>query len=153
MNECTSFPLGGVGGSLGQQVLNNFGVLRALVSQRIRFGFMETFEVTAGRDRDIPLRVAEFSRVLSTGTFTINYEPPEGAVRLRCRNKFSGMFFLFFLSRAENSLVGGSFRNVGGAFLTGPRCSPSSLIHSCGLHVVRRKKLGTDGISHFKEYV
>lgn len=76
MSEGTSS--GGVGGSLGQQVLNNFGVLRALVSQCIRFVFMETFEVAAGRDRDIPVRVAEFSRVLSTGTFTINYEPSEG---------------------------------------------------------------------------
>lgn len=36
-------------------MVNNFGVVKALVSQCIRFGFMETFEVIVGRDRDIPL--------------------------------------------------------------------------------------------------
>lgn len=43
-----------LGGGGGQQVVNNFGVVKALVSQCIRFGFMETFEVIVGRDRDIP---------------------------------------------------------------------------------------------------
>lgn len=100
-------------------MVNNLGLVKALVSQCIRFGFTETFEVIVGRDRDIPpeFRVAESSHVLSTGTFTINYEP---LVRLRCRNAFSGMFG-GFLSLEESSLVRGSIRNVGEgcrAFLT-----------------------------------
>lgn len=36
-------------------MVNKLEVVKALVSQCIRFGFTETFEVIVGRDRDIPL--------------------------------------------------------------------------------------------------